>query len=468
MRALAIGLAVWAAGCGDDIQFQFGPLVQVSGDTPFFGGCNGPVQSGANFPSMEVEPMVAADPADASRLVGVWQQDRWNTGGSNGILAATSKDGGETWTRSRAHFSHCTGGTPANGGDYERASDPWVSIGPSGTVWQSALAFDGTLPRSAIVAARSDDGGVTWSDPVALQADDDGDIVNDKDSVTADPTDAGRVFVVWERLTGQSMPMAPIAHGPAMLARAEGGVWEPARAIYDPGADQQTLGNIVLVEPDGTVVDVFQHLTGISTADPFPDIEVIRSSDHGTTWSAPTMIAPQAWYGVLDANPQVYVRTFGLPMAAVDPTSGELYVAWEQAFPPIDGIVLTTSTDGGATWSPPAQVNQQRAAQAFLPSLAVAGHGTVAVSYYDTRDAGVGSIDQFDVAAFLITSHDHGATWTEERLTAPFDLRQASIGDQYFLGDYQGLTAAGGAFVPFFVAAVTAPSDPTDVFVRPL
>jgi hypothetical protein len=62
----------------------------------------------------------------------MWQQDRWSDGGSHGLLAAVSHNGGDTFAYSAPHFSNCAGGTPANGGNYGRSSDPWVSWAPNG------------------------------------------------------------------------------------------------------------------------------------------------------------------------------------------------------------------------------------------------------------------------------------------------------------------------------------------------
>src|SRR5439155_5620541 len=92
------------------------PLVQVSGPSPF-AACTvgGP---GTNYPNAEVEPFVAVNPANPSNVIGVFQQDRWSNGGAHGLVASTSHDGGSTWIESWAHFSNCSGGTAANGGDY--------------------------------------------------------------------------------------------------------------------------------------------------------------------------------------------------------------------------------------------------------------------------------------------------------------------------------------------------------------
>ena len=81
-----------------------GPLtvtapVDVSIATPFAPGCGGPAEGdfpGANFnyPNSETEPWIAVSPANPNDVAGFWQQDRWSDGGSHGLLAAVSHDGG--------------------------------------------------------------------------------------------------------------------------------------------------------------------------------------------------------------------------------------------------------------------------------------------------------------------------------------------------------------------------------------
>jgi hypothetical protein len=187
-----------SVGCGDNLDDPFVGLVRVSGVSPFALGCIGN-QAGVNFAGMEVEPSVAVNPTNPVHLVGVWQQDRWSNGGANGTRAAVSYDGGATWTVSTPRFSRCGGGDADNGGDYDRASDPWVTFAADGTPFQIGLAFDSRTGRNAIVASRSIDGGMTWTDPTVLRADTDPDVLNDKETITADPVDPGRVYAVWTR-----------------------------------------------------------------------------------------------------------------------------------------------------------------------------------------------------------------------------------------------------------------------------
>jgi len=228
------------------------PALVTNLRSPFPPGCDGAAADGTNYANSEVEVRVAVDPRNPAHAVGVWQQDRWSNGAAHGLVAASTGDSAG-WSRSFAHFSRCAGGTAANGGDYPRASDPWVDIAPNGDVYQTSLSVNLEDVTTGVLVSRSTDGGTTWEEPVTLRRDR-GDAFNDKEAVTADPTDpaARRVYVVWDRLQGAALPAnaanpLPLlpAGGPAWLARTVdgGATWEPARPIYDPGPGRQTIGN---------------------------------------------------------------------------------------------------------------------------------------------------------------------------------------------------------------------------------
>src|SRR5438128_1454958 len=111
------------------------------------------------------------DPSNPNILVGATQQDRWNDVGSRGMTTARSTNGGASWTvNSNTKSSVCTGGTAANGGNYERSSDPWVAISPNGTAYLMTLSVDqepggfGSHP-SAMLVMRSTTHGASWGNP---------------------------------------------------------------------------------------------------------------------------------------------------------------------------------------------------------------------------------------------------------------------------------------------------------------
>src|SRR5918999_5045961 len=143
-RLVCVALAAATLAIASVAAAAVDPLVQVTvpGPSPFAPGCEGAPQSGTVYPGGEVEPWVDVNPANNDNIIGDWQQDRYSNGGARGNMNAFSMDGGDTWTtppvilapnQGQAKFSRCTGGNAANGGDLERATDPWVSFSPNRT-----------------------------------------------------------------------------------------------------------------------------------------------------------------------------------------------------------------------------------------------------------------------------------------------------------------------------------------------
>ena len=437
--------------------------IRVSGDTPFSANCSG-TSGGTVFRNAEVEPQVALNPIDPNNLVATWQQDRWSSGGANGIVTASSLDGGLTWTSAAFAVSRCGGGDAVNGGNYGRATDPWVTFAPDGVVFQMALAFQGAILQpgssSAMLVARSTDGGRSWSEATPLIVSG-STFFNDKNTITADPTDARYVYAVWDRL-------ALAGGGPALLARTtDGGLtWEAARVIYDPGPSSQTIGSQIVVLPNGTLVNVFTQIDPGPNGTQVASIQVIRSTDSGGGWSGPTKVADLLPVGVRDPVTQQPVRDGSIiPEIAVAP-NGELLIVWQDARfsgGVIDGIALSRSSDGGLTWSTPVQVNSAPSVPAFTPTIRVRADGTIGVMYYDLRS------DTPDPATLptelILARSNDAATWTDVRLTPTFDLLTAPDAGGYFLGDYQGLAASGSVFIPLFVRTNASTTNRTDVFV---
>ncbi len=213
-----------------------GPLVQVSGVSPFAGCTADDVkhQSGTNVLHSEVEPWIDANPFTTGNLLGAYQQDRWSNGGARGLVAAASFDGGSTWaTVPIPGITLCSGGT------YQRATDPWVSFGPNGRAHQLSLSFNDKDFDHALLASFSTDGGLSWSSARTVRQDIDANVFNDKQSITADPSDAGFVYAVWDRLVFPPDERASVIagfrsfafRGPAWFARSTtgGDTWEAAK-----------------------------------------------------------------------------------------------------------------------------------------------------------------------------------------------------------------------------------------------
>lgn len=439
----------------------------VSAASGFSSTCSGASNAGTLYTNAEVEPHVAINPTNPNNLIGTWQQDRWSNGGAQGIAVGASFDAGATWAISTLPVSRCGGGNAANGGDFERASDPWVTFSPNGIAYQLSLGLSGTALQagssSAMLVSRSIDGGRTWANPVTLIRDG-AQFFNDKNAITADSTDSRYVYAVWDRLSTDN-------RGPTLLARTtDGGVtWEPTRIIYDPGVGNQTIGNVVASLPDGTVVNFFTQIITIGNRQAV-SFAVMRSIDKGLTWSAPITISNFLGIGTRDPETGNPIRDSGFLGQISVGAQGQLYVVWQDARfsnGARDAIAFSRSLDGGLTWSAPGRVNANASVQGLIPSVNARADGTIGVSYFDMRS---NTSDPATLLTdyWLATSRD-GVNWTDRRITAAFDLSIAPIARGFFLGDYMGLVSAGSNFYSLYTRTNSGnPANRNDVFMTPI
>ncbi|MDJ0343945.1 sialidase family protein [Streptomyces sp. H10-C2] len=476
---VATALLLFASAAGTALAGPAGqPLGLVSPGDPY-AACgisgDGP---GVNYPSAEEEPYVSANPRDPRNVIGVFQQDRWSNGGARGLSATYSTDGTH-FTQTALPFSHCApGGVP-----YQRASDGWVSFGPDGTAYASGLVFDATTARNGVAATTSHDGGRTWKNTTQLIADTDPAFADDKNSVTADPVHPGVAYQVWDRIQQVASGPGAIFDGPAYLSttRDSGRTWSKARPFVDTGAvpNSQTIGNIIVADPrTGTLYDFFEWQTYSDVTATTPTdlhFAVVHSADQGRTWSKPVTVATDTSVPEVDPNapndPAKALRAgSGLPSAAIDPRTGELYVAYEGAEftgGQYDAIQLVHSTDGGRTWSGPTRINQAPGAPAFTPSIAVDTYGAVTISYYDLRYLSPGNTTTLPTAAWLVTFPRGGQEYpSERRISRVFDWLQAPYaGWGHFLGDYEGITTDGRSVRPLLIETNDSnPLNSTDAY----
>ena len=510
---IALGAVALAATGAQALPLSPGVPVQVTGTNPL-SSCP-PDGSGSNFPGAEVEPFVDVNPTNSNNIVAFYQQDRYSNGGAKGNVASVSLDGGLTWTQVAVpNDTRCTGGT------FQRASDPWVSFSPDGTLHAMSLVTDpdvgAAFGANGMTYNRSTDGGLTWEPAIRLVTDPVGRRLNDKNSITADPNDSDYVYAVWDRLQLSEGSIAAPEHavglgfkGPIYFTRTTDGgdSFEPARKIYETGANKQTIGSQIVVEPaseGGSLFDFFADITNSSNRrggiGPVK-ISYVRSDDRGQTWTHPQRVDDMIPMSLIREDTPIDVEDVAcpdptdqgacpiragdlIPDVAVDPVNGNMYAVWMDArfdgglFElDHDGIALTRSTDGGLTWSTPIKVNKTPTSepnfdqQAFTPSVHVDANGTVAVTYYDLRnntpDPATLDTDYFAVSCASASQDcSSESSWEEVRVTPEsFDIRNAPFARGYFLGDYMGLDDADGAFTALFGQAFAA-DDASQYFSR--
>jgi hypothetical protein len=502
-----------------------GPPVLVSHGDPFAAckpsvGANG---SARYYRSAEIEPWVAANPADTNNIIGTWQQDRWSDGGARGQVASWSFDGGRTWGQTPQPFTTCAQpfySTPVL--QYERTSDPWVSIGPDGTAYAASLPFDGDFIRSGLWAAVSHDGGRTWVnqqdiDPLIANPDT-FDPSDDKQAVTADPTLPGFAYMVWDRIV-DIFPPCPAAatraavrsggdtrrgvtraaavttaapapcpgglfSGPGYFSRTTDGGrhWSKPELIIPTGVNQQTIGNQIVIDRQSGVLYDFFNFIDLNGPQQIDNIQMVVSTNHGKSWSKPRQVQRLATTAELRACNcgVVYPGDESKPLrtgdiiqsVAIDPNTGQLYVVWEDGTPNAfqnDMLLASTSTDHGLTWSLPTLVNPPNDKAAFTGAVAVNSRGQVGVLYYDFTPALPADKSILPTDTWFVATDGPGLHFGARTLVGgPFNMEAAPFARGFFTGDYMGLTAKvqdtsgdqsgpnqdeepGGGFVSLFV-----------------
>ena len=224
---------------------------------------------------------------------------------------------------------------------------------------------------------------------------------------------------------------------------------------------------------------------------------VDKSTDGGLTWTS-TLITD-----AIMATPLVYPNTTfrdGIEETFAVGTQKiggryPLYVSWEDFSTGVVNILLAASYDDGATWTSPIQVNDNaNPVDEFQPNLDVAANGTVHVAFYDRRLAcpAAGSAEAAAAGIALDTANanyggplpPYGAmnycvnasiqfytptlapkghnirltqhTW-DPQLHAPHTSCPTCFNT--FIGDYFGITSAGGNS---YTTSVTTYDDGTN------
>jgi hypothetical protein len=452
-RAAVLGVLLVLTGCDSSPPNEpsLPPPSVISGAVSLAPGCTG------QSPPAPTEPSLAADPGDPRQLVASWLEN------AAGTVVAVSHDGGATWSRSAL-----PGLLTCAGGRYAHTSDPWVSIGRDGIIYVAGLASQSATSTGTardVVVSVSRDHGTSWDAPVVVESGIAPPLQPDKDAILADPRRPATAYAVWADyrvLSGVEPSIDQV-----MFARTidAGRTWSTPAAIYSGNDEAQQ--NQLLLTAGGVLLDVFAEapsLPGTPHPPPLPvKIRLVRSTDQGKTWSAPVDAASFTYTNAVDPGSGGQLRFSGQDISAAS-AGNAVYVAWFEDHADFSTILVARSEDAGVHWRAPQRVVREKA-EAFLPTLAVAGDATVGLLWYDFRHFKPGS-PTLDTDVWFSTSRDRGVHWAERRAAGPFDLRTApAVRYGRFIGDYMGLVGLPDGFAAAFVQAKpSSRHGPTDVF----
>ena len=389
-------------------------------------------------PGFAQESSLAVNPRDPRHILVSWIQDARATD-----PVMVSHNGGRSFSRVFVPgLSVCTGG------DANLASDPGVDFSANGrTAYFSAIrvAFTGASfsdPEAAATEAspsmgvsRSFNGGVSWEPPFLIQQPT-GQFW-DLPRLTAHPRNPKKAYYVYDLREPPDFE-----HGYSVISTTNNGgrTWSPVSVLFNPQTPNSWPGiSKLLVNRDGSLLVIFALVANDPNVEGNPTQEMaVRSTDGGRTWSAPVTIGSTQGAPVYDPVTLTPLNTFnGYPSQTVAP-NGDVYVSWmETGATPSSpsAIAVARSADGGRHWRTHRMVIH---AQSGIPTVEVAGDGTVGVLYYKIAPASVNGF--WATRVVLATSRDHGRHWSRHTVVKPFNLLTAGSRGRpcCFLGDYEG------------------------------
>lgn len=433
------------------------------------------------------ETWISVNPTNPCNIIIVTRQDLFGETNGTGFPASIimySNDGGTTWNQSNYIMSRDQGATTFHAaGNFTSSSNIKVSFDPQGNAYACSTAFnllpyfvDGVEVQDFLegnLFAKSTDGGKSWTMLYTVEEDDGFNHFLDQPIVYADPYRKNRVYIV-------------CADDLDLLGTGSSGLF--IQTSFDAGENWTEPFNYILTAPQSenpglealspaiTVVNDNNHTILIAAqsfpyvlnsipADTASTIYLSRSTDGGKNWTQSTIVpaisgAASAIFDPLDPN-TLFPQLFSIPILAASPTSNRAYLTFAgvanngtpDAYP---ASVIMMSQDSGQSWTTPKTVSPLTNQECFFGGTAVAENGTVAVLFYDFRNAQPDS-DVLATDAWV-------SLWTpdlqfikEIRLTeSSFNVyaalqREAQVPGtseyiSYYLGDYNSIAAHGNDF----------------------
>jgi hypothetical protein len=378
----------------------------------------------------QAEGAIAVNPLSPNQLFAISNID---TG--DGLMAATSSDGGATW--SSQVIARDNSSLPA------ACCDPSVAFDSFGNLFLTYL----NSTDSQVELLLSTDAGHSFT----LLTQYNGNV--DQPTVVTGP---GSVWLDVDRGNGVSVTGAPVVSLGAV------GSFQPLQQV--PGSGNGQFGDIA-VGSSGQVMVTWQSDIG-------PHRSQIKASVNpaglGGRFSRAVLVGATNVPG-FDYIPAQNTRGIdaetGLAFdTSSGPFAGRAYLVYTDEFPAASGntdIFVRYSDTDGATWSAPIRVNDDDGANSqFLPRIRLdPTTGQVGVSWYDARnDTGKGSSGDLDGAintdaeayATVITPQADGllVSPNQQVAAAPSDAFDANSTIDF--GDYAGLDFYGGTLHPLW------------------
>jgi hypothetical protein len=311
------------------------------------------------------------------------------------------------------------------------------------------------------------------------------------DTTTSPTSHTNRVYTMWVNFHYVT-PVPYMSYADA-LPNGTHTPWSTPQALPEP-PHTPTGATYLLphVAPNG---DVYTTVTNFDPAHSYccASIFLDKSTDGGKTWSTvgsgiQVNAVPPLQYANTTFRDGIE-DTFAVGSHLDAQGQYPLYVAYEDYSAGFGNLLLTASDDGGQTWQPPIQINDNSdpTVDELQPNLSVAPDGTVSVAFYDRRRACPASGREATAAGIGLDPAAAGAanycinasvqfydanlnpighnvrltrhTW-DPQLNSPHT--DSPGGSTTFIGDYFGNDASGRSDVFTFVSTYNDGSNPAN------
>ncbi|MGD8413888.1 MAG: sialidase family protein, partial [Candidatus Latescibacterota bacterium] len=331
-----------------------------------------------DYPPEEV--VISINPADPLNIAA----------GANVTYYYYSTDGGYTWTQGNLTSTYGVWG------------DPCVTFDALGNLYFAHLSWPNQTAGDwldRIVVQKSTNGGMTWDNGVGVGYNPPKD--QDKEWIAADKTGSvyhNNLYMAWTEFDDLETPSSGDSTR-IVFSRStdQGATWSAPIQVgerqgncYDGNLTVE--GAVPAVGPNG---EIYMAWAG------YNKIYFDKSLDGGVTWGTDVVIAQQV-AGWNFSVPGIY-RCNGFPITLCDAGNsayrGHIYVVYsDQPNGPGDtDIFFVKSTDGGTNWSAPQEVIQEaQPRHQFFPWAALdPTTGGLYVDFYDRRYVGGDTTEVF-------------------------------------------------------------------------
>ena len=365
------------------------------------------------------EPSLAMNPLDPDNMVIGWRQFDSITSNFRQAGLGSTMDGGQTWNNSG----------PLEPGVFR--SDPVLDADSFGRIFYYSLSTNDSFTEFFCDMFISEDGGLTWTDPIPARG-------GDKQWFTIDRSGGrgdGFVYAMWNSF----FSCCPSGY----FTRSTDNGLNYLQPIDSPPA---IFWGTLDVGPDGELY--------ICGRDGGNTQGVVRSDDAQLANVSPTF--PQVVAVDLDGanvfgegpNPGGLLGQFDVATDhSSGPNRGNVYflgsVRRNNSADPLD-IMFTRSTDGGLTWDPPTQINQDPPTPGkynWFGTMSVAPCGRIDVVWNDMRDDNDGTMS----ALYYSFSDDAGVSWSDNVQVTPSFNSLIGHPNQNKIGDYYDMRSTDDA-----------------------